>query len=133
MRDASLLATHERNPRLFTRGLLLPLAVASSLSAAGYARAQQAPPTQQNRCVDYGSFGVVDAYPPPRRGEPIIAQPFQPCADLPGQPQPQIYIDAQVQVGGNQNAAGNQSPGGGTPGGGAGMRPRFGFRGINPY
>jgi uncharacterized membrane protein YgcG len=142
MRGTSVLTAHGQSARLLAlRGLLLLLTVTASLSTAhgGSAHAQQAHQTPQNRCVDYGSFGVVDAYPPPRRGEPIMAQPFQPCADLPGQPQPQIYIDAQVQVGGSQNAGGGENagggqvPGGGTPGGGGGWRPRFGFHGLNPY
>ena len=52
----------------------------------------------------------------PRRGEPIVAQPFQSCADLPGAPQPQIYIDAQVNVGGDQTGTdGGSGSGGGRP------------------
>lgn len=51
----------------------------------------------QDPCADLGSFAVVDG-PPVPRGQPLVAQPYQPCADLPGQPQPHIFIDAQVQV-----------------------------------
>lgn len=98
---------------LHQAALLLGLA----LAALAVCNPVQAQSNSGNRCRDYGSFGVVDA-PAPRRGEPIVAQPFQPCADLPGAPQPQIYIDAQVNVG-NQTGTDN-----GTGSGGGGWRPR---------
>jgi hypothetical protein len=90
-----------------------------ALSALAICHPVHAQSSSGNRCRDYGSFGVVDA-PAPRRGEPIVAQPFQPCADLPGAPQPQIFIDAQVNWGGNQTEADNGT-GSGT---GSGWRPR---------
>lgn len=87
-------------PSLFA---LLPalLAALAGLAATGSAAAQgQGQPDWQPQCPDYGSFGVVDA-PRPPRGAPIVARSVQPCAELPGSPQqPPLYIDAQVQIGG---------------------------------
>jgi hypothetical protein len=100
-----------------------PLVVAfglAGLAAAGAAVAQgQGQQNWQARCPDYGSFGVVDA-PPPPRGAPIVARSIQPCAELPGSPQqPPLYIDAQVQVGG-QTGTGTTTSGSGTAAGGSG-------------
>ena len=65
-------------------------------------------------CADLGSFAVVDA-PPPPRGAPIVAGSSNPCADLPGRPQPQVFIDAQVQIGPANPAGTPDLEPGGTP------------------
>jgi hypothetical protein len=93
--------TTGRSKPALCRGAALLLA-ALWAGGAGVALAQN---TSQNSrqsggtasCQDLGSFAVVDPQPIPR-GAIIVAQPHQPCADLPGQRQPDIFIDAQVQV-----------------------------------
>jgi hypothetical protein len=99
----------------------LALAWAASAVPAGPAAAQQIQAGGGSRCVDYGSFAVVDP-PPPPRGAPIVARSIQPCADLPGSPQqPPLYIDAQVQIGGQGTAAGTGTGVGSGSGTGVGV------------
>lgn len=84
--------------------LLLPLTLACG---SGTAAAQG---TRVDPCADLGSFVVVDP-PPLPRGQPLVAQPYQPCADLPGAPQPQIFIDAQVPISPQGMPDGEAAPG----------------------
>ncbi len=60
---------------------------------------QQAP-----ACPDYGSFVVVDPpnAPGTRRGQPITAESFNSCADLP-RTKPRVPIDIQIGIFPNQN------------------------------
>ena len=84
----------------------ITLAAAATGLASGPAAAQQIQAGGSSRCADYGSFAVVDAAPAPR-GAPITARSWHPCAELPGSPQqPPLYIDAQVQIGGQGTTTG---------------------------
>lgn len=101
-------------PSLGMAAMLVPAFVC--LLVSWPARAQSG---RQDPCADLGSFAVVDGAPVPR-GQPLVAQPYQPCAELPGRPQPQVFIDAQVSVGGGNT----QDPATG-PQPGPGQRPVF--------
>jgi hypothetical protein len=68
------------------------------LATTGGPAPASAQKTTGDPCADLGSFALVDPAPAPRGGT-LTAQSYQPCADLPGRPQPQIYIDAQVPIG----------------------------------
>jgi hypothetical protein len=99
---------------------MLTVAGILSLAAAGPTMAQQIQAGGGGGCADYGSFAVVDP-PAPPRGAPIVARSWHPCAELPGSAQqPPLYIDAQVQIGGQGSAIGNgQTIGTGSGAGGA--------------
>lgn len=83
-------------------------------------------------CPDPGSWGVVDG-PSPPPGRPLVAQGWDPCADMPGRgPRPNINVEVTVDPGqfGNQGGSGDSGDvtgqtirqrGGGVLRGGGGM------------
>ncbi|MFO1151534.1 MAG: hypothetical protein U1E62_24435 [Alsobacter sp.] len=118
--------------------IALALAGVASLAFASSATAQQIQAGADPRCADYGSFAVVDP-PAPPRGAPVVARSWHPCAELPGSPQqPPLYIDAQVQIGGQGTTSGTGAAGtgaavgtgGGIAAGGGGPGVSIGVGGI---
>ena len=83
------------------------LADGSRLESNSSGAQQQVP-----ACPDFGSFAIVDAPKAPgtRRGQPLVAQSYNNCADLPST-KPRVPIDIQVEVFPGQNQIGNQGQG----------------------